>query len=216
MFRNQVITLILCLAFIGCGGSSPNANNANSQQNTANTANSNRRENRRVGQPIEIKLKDKPTEFEPKSAHYFSEDLTMNTADGKTVQTVVREIVIANYQLDASGGKESVMKKLTSPEQMRLVIQLVEGPDAKKERATTATEFRLRANEPYSLMGIQVYTFANGKEVKTSISPGGDARGSVRVSSTSSELVSGEIDISNSELAIFGSYIAMAWKPPTK
>lgn len=217
ILRNLLVTAAIASGSAACGGDAANSNSTAATNTAANAAAPEPRKNKRIGEPIDIKLKDKAIELDPQSSLFFSEDLTINTPGGKTVNTVMLEVVIANYKLDASDGKSTAMARLTSPDQMRLVLQFTQGPDAKKERAAAASEYRLRSNEPYSLLGVVLYTSANGEEVKTSISPdAAGAKGSVKISSTSTDSVGGEIDVSNAELAIFGSFLAMAGKPAAK
>lgn len=169
------------------------------------------------GSAIAIKLKDGTVSLEPKTAYVFSDDWTINMPGGKAVPTATREIVIANYDLETTYGKSSAMKKMTAPDQVRLVIQLQDKADVKKDMPVTTGEYAGKMEEFSRVQNVFVYTFAGGTDKRTLVAgSNSDNKGSVKITSVTGDTVSGEIDLSNTDSAFKGSFTAKVWKNAPK
>lgn len=205
MMNKVIFVFIMGIFAAACGGNAA-SNSAAASRPAASAVSA-----------IEVKVKDKTTKLEAKSSVLYSDDWTINMPDGKAVPTAVREIVIANYDLDTSFGKSTSSKKLTSPEQMRIVIGLEDKANVKKDQPISTGEYGPKMDEFSKILNIQIYTFADGGEVKTTISGGNsDNKGSIKITGINGDSVTGEIDLSNTDNSIKGSFLAKIWKPAAK
>lgn len=202
--RSTIITAIMtAVLFSGCGGGNAPAGNSSSGTKTTTS----------TGSGLEVKIKDKAIKLETKAAWLFSDDWTVNMPDGKAVPTANRQIVIANYDLDSTYGISSTMKKITAADQMRILIGLQDKADIKKDAPITQGDYGSKMEEFSKILNIQIFTFADGNEVKTLMSGGNsDNKGSVKITGVTGDTVTGEIDFSNTDNSIKGSFTAKIWK----
>ncbi|CAN5419032.1 hypothetical protein BH10ACI3_BH10ACI3_16560 [soil metagenome] len=207
--KNLILLIIASTILASCGGGAGNSTTAGNSGAATKPASG--------GSAIDVKIKDKTDKLEPKSAFVFSDDWTINMPDGRAVPTSTRQFVIANYDLDTTYGKSSAMNKVTTPGQIRLVIQLQDRADVKKDMPVTVGDYVGKTEEFFKISNVMVYTFADGSETKTLISgSNSDNKGSVKITNVSGDTVTGEIDFSNTDNSFKGSFTAKAWKPAQK
>ncbi len=133
------------------------------------------------------------------------------TAPGKpTVKSSSHYLFFANFDLDASNPRE-MRKNLTSADQTRVEFQLT-GEDGTK----TDSPFKVGTYSPQSenvngLRMVRVSTFADGKHVQTDfdvMSTSKKAVGDVKITAVTAESVSGEINVTDGEKSIKGTFTA--------
>jgi hypothetical protein len=202
----SVLMLASLMLSFGCSGKPGNTDAAANSGTAAKPATTG-------GGAIEVKLKDKTYKLEPKATWLFSDDWTINMPDGKAVPTATREIVIANYDLDTVYGKSSSMKKMTAPDQIRLVVQLQDKADVKKDMPISTGDYVGKIEEFSKIQNVFVYTFGETTDTRTLISgSNSDNKGIVKITTASGEGVTGEIDFSNTDNSFKGLFTAKIWK----
>jgi len=205
----KLIVIGLALLIIACGGQT-NGNRAGSggPSSTTDVAS---------GTGIEIKLNNKEFRIEQRSAYIFSDDWTINMPDGKSVPTSNRTIVIANYDLDVGNGLSSTMKKMAGPDQSRIVIALQEKADVKKDMPLTLGEYVGKIGEFSKILNLFIFSYSDGTDTKKLISgSNSDNKGSVKITAVNGDTVTGEIDLSNTDSTIKGTFTAKIWKSTQK
>jgi hypothetical protein len=164
------------------------------------------------GKGIEIKLKDKTYTLEEKSGYLFSNDTTINFPD-KSVKTANRDFVVANYDVDAGFGMFSTGKKMTAPDQVRIIIKLEDKADTNKDAPISLGEYNSKQEEFMKFFNVFIYTFADGKDAENKILGGYDnTKGGVKITAVNGDDITGEIDVTNGENTVKGSFKAKVWK----
>ena len=133
--------------------------------------------------------------------------------DKPSLQTFAHEIVLANYDIDQT----NMHKPLTAPEQMRVEIQLTGEAGTKNESPFKVGTYRVKNDAINDVRTIGIRTFADGKEVKTyfeTMSSSSTADGEVKITSVTSDKVSGEMNLTEGTKSIKGTFTA--WLPGAK
>lgn len=160
---------------------------------------------------MDIKANGKDTSLEVKSSGSDKGVKTFTDKEGKMTTATSFYAVMANYDMDTT-NVATMKKPLTAPEQSRVMLQLIgeEGTDQKSEfkpgtyKADPAGKFM-------KVDSLSVYTFADGKEVKTDFDmmfSGTKVTGEVRVKSVTADSISGDIDISEGDKSVKGTFSA--------
>jgi hypothetical protein len=135
------------------------------------------------------------------------------TAPGKPdVKTSVHYIYIANYEMDTT-GVAWMRKPLTAPDQMRVDIALT-GEDGTNEKSPFKVgTYSAQAQNVNGVRTVVVNTFADGKQTETrfdSLMGSGlkKAEGDVKITSVSADAVSGEVNLTEGDKSIKGTFTA--------
>ena len=132
----------------------------------------------------------------------------ISTYPGKpSLQTFAHEIVLANYDIN----QVTMHNPLTAPEQMRVEIQLTGEAGTKNESPFKVGTYRVKNDAINDVRTIGIRTFADGKEVKTyfeTLSSSSTADGEVKITAVTSDMVSGEINLTEGTKSIKGNFTA--------
>ncbi|MBS1796109.1 MAG: hypothetical protein JSS81_19815 [Acidobacteria bacterium] len=159
---------------------------------------------------LDVRAGGKTLPFSLKSSGIYNAVKTFTeTKDGQTNVAKASSIyiVLGNYDIDTSSGMISMEKPVTAADQVRISIQLIgqEGTDDKTGLKTGT--YPAKADKFGKIDYVNVAYFADGKESKN-IFDIAKAAGEVRITSVSAEAVSGEIDLTEGDKSIKGSFTA--------
>jgi hypothetical protein len=166
---------------------------------------------------MDIKIGGKDTSLAVKSSGSDKGVKTFTDKDGKMTTATSFYAIMANYEMDTK-NVATMKKPLTAADQARVMLQLIgeEGTDQKSEfKAGT-----YKADPTGKFMKVDsltVFTFVDGKEVSTSFDTSfstSKITGEVRVRSVTAEEISGEIDITDGDKSVKGTFTAKI--PPPK
>lgn len=166
------------------------------------------------GSRLDIKVSGKDSPLEIRSSGSLSTTKTFSyTKDGQTTSTKAAShyFAIANYDLDTSSGMISMGKPLTTDGQIRIAIQLV-GEEGTDDKAAPETgTYTTKADKYNKLDYVNVSVYSNGKENKASFNID-KAEGEVKITSVSDDSVSGEINVTEGDKAVIGTFTAKITK----
>lgn len=156
---------------------------------------------------LEVKAGGKNLPFSVKSSGTYSSVKTFTDAQSKMTKASSNYIVLANYDIDTSSGMNSMEKAVTAPDQVRVAIQLVgeEGTDDKTGIKTGT--YTTKADKFGKVDYVNIAYFADGKESKNIFNIS-KTEGEVKITSVSADTVSGEINLTEGDKSIKGSFTA--------
>ena len=135
------------------------------------------------------------------------------TAPGKPdVKTSIHYIYLANFEIDTT-GPAWMRKPLTAPDQMRVDLGLT-GEDGTNEKSPFKVgTYSAQADKVNGVRTAIIHTFADGKQTETRfqslMSLGGTgANGEVKITSVTADTVSGEVNLTEGDKSIKGTFTA--------
>lgn len=135
------------------------------------------------------------------------------TAPGKpTVKTSIHTIYLANFEIDTT-GVAWMNKPLTAPDQMRVGLSLT-GEDGTNEKSPFKVgTYSAQTANVNGVRSAGILTFADGKQTETRfdslMSLGGKgANGEVKITSVTADTVSGEVNLTEGDKSIKGTFTA--------
>jgi hypothetical protein len=160
---------------------------------------------------MDIKVGGKDTNLAVKSSGSDKSVKTFTDKERKVTTATSFYAVMANYDMDTT-NVASMKKPLTAPDQARVMLQLIgeEGTDQKSE-FKAGTYKADPAGKFMKVDSLTVYTFAEGKEVNTSFDAsfsGSKITGEVRIKTVTADEISGEIDITEGDKSVKGTFAA--------
>lgn len=162
------------------------------------------------GQKLEIKTAGKSATLNAKSGGVYYGNV-ISTSPGKpNVQTFAHDIYIANYDLDTTSGV-TMRKPLTSPEQLRVELQLCGEDGTKNESPFKVGSYSAKADKFNRVRVITIVTFVDGKETKSTFDTMGltpKAEGEVKLTAVTADSISGEVNLSEGDQSIKGTFTA--------
>lgn len=165
---------------------------------------------------MDIKAGGKDTSVEVKSSGSDKSVKTFTDKEGKVTLATSFYAVMANYDMDTT-NVGAMKKPLTAPEQARVMLQLIgEGGTDQKSEFKPGTYKADPAGKFMKVDSLSVYTFADGKEIKTDFDmmfSGSKVMGEVRVKSVTADAISGEIDITEGDKSVKGTFTAKIPEP---
>lgn len=174
-----------------------------------------------TSQKLDIKLGGKDSTLTVKSAtvNYSS---MFSTSPGKPeIQTFVHTIYIANYEMDTS-DPGWMQKPLTAPDQMRVDLQLTGEAGTTIDSPFKVATYGPKADAVKGVFNgarsIRIITVANGKETRTDFDTGFGGEkvsGEVKITSVTADTVSGEVNLTEGDKSIKGSFTAKLPKKKT-
>lgn len=164
---------------------------------------------------LSVKTSGKDATLEVKSGGVYYGNI-ISTAPGKpSIQTFSHSIYLANYEMDTTNAA-TMKKPLTAPDQLRVMIGLQGEEGTKEDSPFKVGTYVLKADRFNKVSSATITTFADGKE-KTdgfdAMSSLSKAEGEVKITSVTADSVSGEINLTEGEKTVKGSFTA---KLPTK
>ena len=160
---------------------------------------------------LDIKTGGKDTSLVIKSSGSDKSVKTFTDINQKITTATTFYALMANYDMETP-NIATMKKSLTAPEQVRVMLQLVgeEGTDQKSE--FKAGTYKADPKEKFMKLDyLEVTTFADGKEVKTSFDTSFSASkitGQVTVTSVTADSISGTIDVTEGDKAVKGPFTA--------
>lgn len=159
---------------------------------------------------INIKVGGKDSTMEVKSGGVYYGNV-ISTSPGKpSIQTFSHSIYLANYEMDTTNAA-TMKKALTAPEQIRLLIGLQGEEGTKTDSPFKVGTYTLKAERFNKVSVVMITTFADGKE-KTddfdTMSSMSKAEGEVKITAVTADSVSGEINVTEGDKTIKGTFTA--------
>jgi len=159
------------------------------------------------GTKLEVKAAGKSLPFALKSSGTYNSVKTFTDLQSKVTKASANSIVLANFDVDTSAGMSSMGRPLNSNDQVRITLQLI-GEEGSDEKAGFKTgTFTTNAEKFLKVDYVNIAYFADGKESVNSFDIRKTA-GEVKVSSVSDSSVSGEINLTEGEKTIKGTFTA--------
>jgi hypothetical protein len=159
---------------------------------------------------LEVKVggKDLTLSLKPGAVYYGN---VISTAPGKpNVQTFAHTIYLANYEMDTS-YPGWVRKPLAAPEHMRIDIQLTGEDGTKDDSPFKVGTYSAKADKFNTVRAVIINTLNSGKETKTSfetLSSRKPVEGEVKITAVTAETVSGEVNLTEADKSIKGTFTA--------
>jgi predicted small secreted protein len=156
------------------------------------------------GSKLDIKEGGKDSTLNIKSSGGYTSFKRFTDKEGKVTKATLTHIYLANYDLDYD-----MQKPLTAADQIRVGMALV----GEEDKATFKTgTYRTSTFQNYNKLDwLSVSAFADGKETKTDFDmnfPQSKISGEVRITSVTDDSISGEIDVTDGDKSIKGSFTA--------
>lgn len=159
---------------------------------------------------LDVKVGGKDSTLNVKSGAVYYGNV-ISTAPGKpNIQTFAHTIYIANYELDTSSPGWT-RKPLTTADQMRVDIQLT-GEDATKDDSPFKVgTYSAKADKFNSVRFVRINAFADGKQTETDFNTSFSKEkisGEVKITSVTADTVSGEVNLTEGDKSIKGTFTA--------
>ncbi len=162
---------------------------------------------------LDIKVGGKSSTLDVKSGAVYQSEMVF-TAPGKPdVKTFLHKIYLANFEMDTS-GVAWMNKPLTAPEQMRVEINLTGEAGTDKNSPFKVGTYVTQTKDTMGVRTVIIKTFADGKPTDTrfdslmSIGGGKKAEGEVKITNVTADTVSGEVDLTEGDKSIKGTFTA--------
>jgi len=161
---------------------------------------------------LDIKVGGKSSTLDVKSGMVYPSEMSF-TAPGKpNVKTFLHKIYLANFEMDTS-GVAWMNKPLTAPEQMRVQIELTGEDGTDMKSPFKVGTHSAQADKTNGVRTVIIRTFADGKQTDTSFDTlmsfgNNNAAGEVKITSVTAEAVSGEVNLTEGDKSIKGTFTA--------
>ncbi len=165
---------------------------------------------------LNVKVGGKDLTWNVKSGAVYRSDM-VSTAPGKPdIKTSAHTIYVANYDMDTT-GVAWMRKPLTAPDQVRVDIQLRGEGGTTKDSPFKVGTYSAQADKVNGVYLAKIITFADGKQMETSFNSlmgYGDkhANGEVKITSVNADTISGEVNLTEGDKSIKGTFIAKLTK----
>jgi hypothetical protein len=163
------------------------------------------------GSKLDIKIGGKDSTLNVKSGA-VNYGVMSFTAPGKaTITTSIHTIYIANFELDTTTGPGWMNTPLTAPDQMRVDFGVTGENGTNEKSPFKVGTYSTRAENVNGVWSAKILTFADGKQVETRFEPmrmSTVAQGELKITSVTADTVSGEVNITEGDKAIKGSFTA--------
>ncbi|HRH40170.1 MAG TPA: hypothetical protein PKY82_00905 [Pyrinomonadaceae bacterium] len=159
---------------------------------------------------LNIKVGGKDSTMEVKSGGVYYGNV-ISTSPGKPpIQTFSHSIYLANYEMDTTNAT-TMKKALTSLEQVRILIGLQGEEGTKDDSPFRVGTYTLKAERFNKVSTVMITTFADGNEKSDNfdtMSSMSKADGEVKITSVTADSVSGEINVTEGDKTIKGTFTA--------
>ena len=159
---------------------------------------------------LEVKIGEKNSTLNLESGATYLGNV-ISTAPGKpNVQTFAHTLYLANYEMDTS-YPGWVRKPLASPEHMRVDIQITGEEGTREDSPFKVGTYSAQADKFNAVRSIIVNSIVDGKETKTSFDTFSSRKvvdGELKITAVTAETVSGEVNLSEGDKLIKGTFTA--------
>lgn len=159
---------------------------------------------------LNVKVGGKDSTMDIKSGGVYYGNV-ISTSPGKpSIQTFSHSIYLANFELDTTNAA-TMKKPLTAPEQIRIQIGLQGEEGTKDDSPFKVGTYKLKAERFNKVSSVMITTFADGKEKSDNfdtMSSMSKADGEVKITSVTADSVSGEINVTEGDKTIKGTFTA--------
>lgn len=135
----------------------------------------------------------------------------ISTSPGKpNIQTFSHSIYLANFEMDVTNAG-TMRKPLASAEQVRVQIGLQGEEGTKDDSPFKVGTYSLKAERFNRVSTVMITTFVDGKEKSESfdtMSSTSKAAGEVKITAVSADSVSGEINVTEGDKSVKGTFTA--------
>jgi hypothetical protein len=161
---------------------------------------------------LDVKLGGKDSTLNVKSGAVYYSSMAFTAPDKAAVKTSIHTIYIANFEM-ATTGPAWINNPLTAPDQMRVEFALTGEDGTTKDSPFKVGTYSAQAANVNGVRSAAIRTFADGKQTETRfkslMSLGGKgASGEVKITSVTAETVSGEVNLSEDDNSIKGTFTA--------
>lgn len=160
---------------------------------------------------VTVKVDGQDKKFEPSSTWAYHSTKTFSYPEnGKTVMTKssISSIVLANYKLDTEQAFISLNKqKIDKPEQIKIMFSITGEKDSSVDVPVKAGEYTAEAERFSKVDGVTIYYLADGNEKRVSLNDR-KLKGKINISGVSNGTISGDIDVTDGENSVKGSFSA--------
>jgi len=146
-----------------------------------------------------------------KSGYAFAVTKSFTDLNGKITTAASYRTYVASYDLDAGNFAMTLDKPLPSDEQVRVVFSLVgeEGSNDKSQLKTGS--YSAKAEKYMKVEDVTIVSRKGGADTRTPLDRG-TVTGEVKITSSSADAMSGDIDLNSGELSVKGSFTARVLK----
>jgi hypothetical protein len=166
---------------------------------------------------LDIKVGGKASTLTVKSGA-VSYGNVISTAPGKpNIQTFAHTIYIANYEMETS-DPGWMRKPLSAADQMRVDIQLTGEEGTKEDSSFKVATYSAKADKFNSVRFVRINAFADGKQTETDFDTSFShekMNGEVKITSVTADTVSGEVNLTEGDKSIKGTFTAKLPKKKT-
>lgn len=159
---------------------------------------------------LDVKVGGKDSTLNVKSTFVNYSGMAFTAPNKPNIVTSVHTIYLANYEMDTSSPAWT-KTPLTAPDQMRVSLELTGEDGTKKESPFKVGTYSVAAENVNGLRFVKIVTFADGKQVETTfetMTRGQKASGEVKITAVTAETVSGEVNITEGDKAVKGTFTA--------
>jgi hypothetical protein len=146
-----------------------------------------------------------------KSGYAFAITKTFTDLNGKMTTASAYNIYLGNYDLDSKNFAMSMDKPLTGDDQMRVVFNLIGDEGTNEKSPLKAGAYSAKADKFMKAESVGIVARKNGADVKSWLDRS-TLTGEVKVSSVSTDEISGDVDLSSGDISIKGAFTAKVLK----
>jgi hypothetical protein len=146
-----------------------------------------------------------------KSGYAFAITKTFTDISGKTTTASAYNVYLANYDLDSKNFAMSMDKPLTSDDQVRIVFNLIGEEGTNDKSPPKAGAYAAKADKFMKAESVGIVARKNGTDTKSWLDRT-SLTGQVKLSSASTDEISGDVDLSSGDISIKGSFSAKILK----
>ncbi|HVS81236.1 MAG TPA: hypothetical protein VHE60_05845 [Pyrinomonadaceae bacterium] len=142
-----------------------------------------------------------------KSGYAFAVTKTFTDVAGKMSTAATYNVYAANYDLDSSFFAQTMNKPMTSDDQMRVVFSLVSDEGGTEKSPAKVGNYLAKADKFMKVESVGIVSRKGGAEDKGRVERS-TLTGDVKVTSVSSDTITGEVDLKSGDTSIKGPFTA--------
>lgn len=146
-----------------------------------------------------------------KSSYAFAVTKTFTDINNKITTASAYNVYVANYDLDANNFAMTMDKPLASDDQVRVVFSLISDEGTNDKSPLKAGTYSAKADKYLKAESAGIVARKGGADVKSWLDRS-MLSGEVKVTSTSADEISGDVDLTSGGTSIKGSFTAKVLK----
>lgn len=146
-----------------------------------------------------------------KSGYAFAITKSFTDVDGKMTTASAYNVYLANYDLDSKGFAMSMDKPLNGDDQVRVVFNLIGEEGTNDKSAPKAGTYAAKADKFMKAESVGLVARKNGADLKSWLDRA-TLTGQVKLSSVSTDEISGDLDLNSGDISIRGAFSAKLLK----